>query len=383
MRVAVFPLLAAALLCLALPALATEEGRIKINIGRLREEIALQEDMIQQSGEEETAVLDELDSLNSKIEAQKQGKVLVLHKQLQAQRQELAQKQSELDKTKAACDKAKQHMLNRMRSFYMMGSLGLLNVTFSNRDLPELLLTADAFQQLVAYDRAVVERYQASVREQERAALALELEESLLEELARQAEEEQQVLEGLRAEREELLTRIKTQQNLCRLAINGMRRAEDDLQQSLIRLQKKKREAGLDAKGFLKAKGSLPMPAEGKLLHTFGEVLKNGLRKGEKVNGIHIKVASDTPAQAVFGGRVVFAGYRNGYGNAVIIEHGGGWFTVTSRLDTVLVREGEVVKQRQQIGLSGDLATLYEPGLYFELRQGTAPQDPMQWFKAE
>lgn len=374
--------LAAVLLCPAVPGFGAEEGRIRINIGRLREEIALQEDMIRQSGEEETAVLDELDNLNSKIEAQKQGKVMLLQKQLQAQRQVLAQKQAELDKTKAARDKARQHMFSRMRSFYMMGRLGLLNVTFSSRGLPDLLLTADAFQQLVAYDRTVVDRYKASVGEQERAAFAHELEESLLEELVRQAEEEQQVLEGLRAEREELLVRIRTQQNLCRLAITEMRRAEDDLQQSLVRLKQKKQEAGLDGKGFLKAKGSLPMPAKGKLIHRFGEVLQNGLRKGETVSGIHIQVVPDTPAQAVYGGRVAFAGYRKGYGNAVIIEHGGGWFTVTSRLDTILVREGDIVRQNQQIGLSGDLATLYEPGLYFEVRQGSTPQDPMQWLKA-
>ncbi len=359
--------------------LGANEGEIKINIGRLQEEIALQEDQLRQSGEQELTVLDELDQVSSNVE-QQQEKILVLQKQLQRQQQILARTKETLNQTMQARDLAKQHMLNRLRAFYMMGRLGVLNVTFSSQTLPELMLMTDSFRSLSVYDRLVIARYRKSLAVLEQAKTAHELEESLQEELVRQAEEQQKPLKKLRQQREDLLTRIKAQQGLYRLAVEEMRQAEAEMKHTLAKIKERKRNPGQGLQPF---KGKLPFPAEGKVTLHFGEVLKTGLHKGETVKGIHIAVDKGAKVRAVEKGRVVFAGWRRSYGNAVIIDHGQNWFTVTSRLDTVLVREGDVVQRNQQIGVSGDLATLYEPGLYFEIRQGEEPQDPLQWLKAD
>lgn len=362
-----------------LPCLGAKEGEIRIKIGRLQEEIALQEDQLRQSGEQELTVLDELDQISRKVELQ-QEKILVLQKQLQKQQKTLAQTKATLNQTVQASNLAKQHMLNRLRAFYMMGRLGVLNVTFSRQTLPDLLLMTDAFRSLSLYDRQVIARYHKSLVELEQAKTAHELEESLQEELVRQAEEQQKPLKKLRQQREDLLTRIKAQQGLYRLAVAEMRQAEADMKRTLARIKERKRNPG---KGLQAFKGKLPFPAKGNVTLHFGEVVKSGLRKGETVKGIHIAVEKGTKVQAVEKGRVIFAGWRRGYGNAVIIDHGKNWFTVTSRLDTILVREGDVVQRNQQIGVSGDLATLYEPGLYFEIRQGEKPLDPLQWLTSD
>ncbi|MCI5145567.1 MAG: M23 family metallopeptidase [Candidatus Electrothrix sp. AR3] len=121
----------------------------------------------------------------------------------------------------------------------------------------------------------------------------------------------------------------------------------------------------------------------GSVLYKFGEVLKDGLRKGETVNGIHIEVIPESSVVAIYEGQVMFTGYRRGYGNAVIIDHGGNYFTLSAHLDAIFVREGDQVEQNQQLGTSGDIATLYEPGLYFEIRQGSTPLDPLKWIQTE
>lgn len=312
---------------------------------------------------------------------EQQGKINLLQKQLEEQRQNLAKTQETLKQTTQARDKALRHMLDRLRAFYTMGRLGALNVTFSSRTLPELMLMQDSFRSMAGYDRTVIEHYRASLNALKQAQTAHELEESLLEELVRQAEEQRQALNGLRAEREEVLTKIKAERGLIQLAMQEMRQAEAKLIRSLSQPQPDVEP--YDGPGLLPDKGKLPFPAKGKLTQRFGETLKDGFRKGEKVSGIHIAVELDTEVRAVQKGRVIAAGYRNGYGNAVIIDHGQNWLTLTSRLDAVFVREGEDVVQNQKIGSSGDLATLYAPGLYFEIRQNGAAQDPLQWLKAD
>ncbi|MCI5147446.1 MAG: hypothetical protein D3923_18425, partial [Candidatus Electrothrix sp. AR3] len=208
------------------------ESKSRINISRLQEEIALQEEKIDQSEAQELTVLDELASINTVIE-QQQEKIAVFQKQLHSQQLVLAVIQQDLQQTEDTRDKAMRHMLNRLRSFYMMGKLGVLNVTFSNKDLPDLLLCTDAFHQVMAYDRTAIDQYRGAVAELEKSKFTQELEESLLEELVRQAEEEKEVLDNLRIDREELLARINTQQGLYKLAIQEMRQAEQDLKESL------------------------------------------------------------------------------------------------------------------------------------------------------
>jgi septal ring factor EnvC (AmiA/AmiB activator) len=367
----------AAVLAASQPVIAQNAGQVRIKIGQLREEMALEEEKLQKSTEEERAVLEELDKLGSRMDEQ-QGKINLLQKQLEEQRQNLAKTEEARQQTAQARDKALRHMLDRLRAFYTLGRLGALNVTFSSRTLPELLLMHDSFRSMAAYDRTVIEKYRASLTALKQAQTAHELEESLLEELVRQAEEQRLALNELRVQREEVLTRIKAEQGLIQLAMQEMRQAEAKFIRSLSQPPEA---PPFNGPGLLPDKGSLPFPAGGKLTQRFGEPLKEGFRKGEKTSGIHIAVEPETEVRAVQKGRVLSAGYQNNYGNAVVIDHGQGWISLTSRLDAVFVREGEIVGQNQKIGVSGDLATLFEPGLYFEIRQKGAAQDPLQWLK--
>lgn len=371
--------LTAFLFCCSGNCLGANTQEIRNNINRLQEQIAEQEEQLQQSGEQELTVLDKLDQISSKVEEQ-QEKILVLQNHLERQQQTLVATKKALDKTMQARDRAKEQMLKRLRAFYMMGRLEVLNVTFSNKTLPELLLMMDSFRSLAGYDQSVIDRYKKSLTMLEQAKTSYELEESLQEELVRQAEEQQKKLHVLRQQQEDMLTRIKAQQGLYRLAVEEMRQAEAKMKRTLAGIKARKQNPG---QGLLSFKGKLPFPAKGKVTLHFGEVLKTGLRKGETVKGIHIEVKPGTKVRAVEKGRVAFAGWRRGYGNAVIIDHNRNWFTITSRLDSIAVKEGDIVRSGQKIGVSGDLATLYEPGLYFEIRQGTEPQDPLQWLKAD
>ncbi|MCI5139846.1 MAG: hypothetical protein D3922_15875 [Candidatus Electrothrix sp. AR1] len=263
----------------------------------------------------------------------------------------------------------------------MMGSTGMLNVTFSNKDLPELMLFSDSFENLVGYDKDIVLQYRDAMKELEQTVLSRELEKSLLEELVHQGEEEQQLLFVLRAEQEQLLDAIKQEKSVYQLAVDEMRKAEQDLHDDLMRLRIEEK---LDKEqGLLLGKGRLSSPVTGTVLYRFGDIIQTGLRKGDTMKGITVAIKSGTSVHAVYRGEVVFADYKRGYGNTVIIDHGGMYFSVTSRLDEILVHKGDRVVQNQEIGTSGDIATLYEPGVYFEIRHDSMPLDPLEWLQID
>jgi septal ring factor EnvC (AmiA/AmiB activator) len=119
------------------------------------------------------------------------------------------------------------------------------------------------------------------------------------------------------------------------------------------------------------------------VLYRFGDSIQTGLRKGDTTKGITVAIEPGTSVHAVYKGNVVFADYKRGYGNAVIIDHGGNYFTITARLDEIFVHKGDTVEQDQEIGASGDIATLYDPGVYFEIRHSNTPLDPLEWLEIE
>ncbi|RWX49225.1 Septal ring factor EnvC, activator of murein hydrolases AmiA and AmiB, partial [Candidatus Electrothrix marina] len=359
---------------------AGEQNRVRIHIGELQHDIRVQLGKIQQKNEAEHEILDQLDGINRKLTRQK-GKTTLLQRRFAEQEKLLQNLKEKIDQAEEKRSGLQGHMLKRLRSFYMMGRTGMLNVTFSNKDLPELMLFSDSFENLIAYDKNIVLQYRDAMKELEQTVLSRELEKSLLEELVHQGEEEQQVLFVLRAEQEQLLDAIKQEKSVYQLAVDEMRKAEQDLHDDLMRLRIEEK---LDKEqGLLLGKGRLSSPVTGTVLYRFGDIIRIGLRKGDAMKGITVAIESGTSVHAVYRGKVVFADYKRGYGNTVIIDHGGNYFTVTARLDEIFIHKGDRVEQDQEIGTSGDIATLYDPGVYFEIRQGNTPLDPLEWLQID
>jgi septal ring factor EnvC (AmiA/AmiB activator) len=56
---------------------------------------------------------------------------------------------------------------------------------------------------------------------------------------------------------------------------------------------------------------------------------------------------------------------------------------VTSRIEKILVVKGQVVGKKETIGIVGDTATLFDEGLYFEIRHGDVSLDPLSWLEPD
>jgi septal ring factor EnvC (AmiA/AmiB activator) len=96
-------------------------------------------------------------------------------------------------------------------------------------------------------------------------------------------------------------------------------------------------------------------------------------------NGIEIKAPYGTAVKAVAQGKVVYAERFLGYGKVILIDHGGGFYSLYGHLADYLVSLGAAVKELQSIGTVGDTGSLEGPRLYFELRQNGKPVDPLGW----
>ncbi|WP_297954484.1 peptidoglycan DD-metalloendopeptidase family protein [uncultured Desulfobulbus sp.] len=357
-------------------AAAAGQGASTLTIGRLQEEIRSHEDLLDQSGDEERSLLDQLARLDGDISRQ-QSAIRDIQARIQAQDEVLAAKEAELATIRAKNKTLQDHLMKRLRAFYLMGPHGVLNVAFSSRSLPELLLVNDSFRSLVTYDQEVFAAYRESVTTIERARQARELEKAVHEKFLEEADREHRELAATVAEKNELLEQVRTRKGLYEQALREMRKAEGELHKTLAGRKQAKAQ---QARGFAGNRGALPPPVVGRLVRRFQDPAY-AADDATFQNGITIAVDGRTQVRAVYGGEVIFAGYMRGYGKLVIIDHDLQYCTVSARFDDLAVREGDRVSQGQVLGTTGEVATLFGDGLYFEIRRGTVAEDPLLWFR--
>jgi lipoprotein NlpD len=123
-----------------------------------------------------------------------------------------------------------------------------------------------------------------------------------------------------------------------------------------------------DAPGF-----PLRWPVDGQITSRYGQ------RGGQPHDGIDIDAPEGTPVRAAAPGRVLFAARHEGYGNLVVLKHDSGLVTVYAHHQQNLVRKGQHVAIGQQIAKVGSTGNASGPHLHFEVRQGTAPQNPLKF----
>ena len=102
-----------------------------------------------------------------------------------------------------------------------------------------------------------------------------------------------------------------------------------------------------------------------------------GMRWGRMHTGIDIGVPYGTPIRAAASGQVIYAGWMDGYGNLVFIDHGRGISTGYAHQSSIAVSNGQAVTQGQVIGYVGCTGHCFGPHLHFEVRVNGTPVDPL------
>jgi len=357
---------------------AQDISAFKGEINQLQRGILRQEEKVTETQIAERNILSELEALDKKIGKQ-QEKLQTLEIKMLKQQGMIEREEENLRTIRAKKDIVEDHLKKRITAYYTMGDIGLLNATFSTKTLPELLTFNDAFEVLIEYDQELIKIFRTTIDQVVRVKTALDLEKSILEDFLTQTIQEKEELHKTKSDQQALLAHIRTQEKLHKQAILEMQQASENLAASIVKMKKK---SPIIERRFLADKGRLPPPVNGKLITLFHQEKINKLGISRKSEGIEIQAPDGTDIAAVSDGEVVFSGYLRGYGNTVIIHHGYQYYTVTSRIEKILVEKGQKVKRKERIGVMGDTATLFDEGLYFEIRHERESMDPLVWLRA-
>lgn len=119
--------------------------------------------------------------------------------------------------------------------------------------------------------------------------------------------------------------------------------------------------------------GAFITPTRGRFTSPFGR------RWGRMHTGIDLAAPIGTPIVAADGGKVTFAGWKNGYGKIIIVNHENGYQTYYGHCSSFSVKAGDRVYRGQSIGAVGNTGRSTGPHLHFEVRKGGSPVNPKKY----
>ena len=121
------------------------------------------------------------------------------------------------------------------------------------------------------------------------------------------------------------------------------------------------------------------VPTEGRISSGFGYRTDPITKLRKLHNGVDFAANHGTDIRASGDGKVIFAGYYDGYGNTVIIDHGFGLTTLYGHTSKILVKNDETVEKGQLIAKVGSTGRSTGPHLHFEIRINDNPVDPLEF----
>ena len=327
------------------------------------------------------AIEAQLKGLGGRIDAVQQrlaatrDKLRVLDEQLRLKRAELAKARHELASEQSAFQQ-------RVRIAYKTADIDYLDVLMASNSFEDLVSRVDVVRSLVGGDNALVGRLQTTrdaVREQKRAIAARESE-------ARKAAEDLQAqsaqlatLQAARAEQQSAALAARKEKT------GALSQVNDDLAQ--LKSQEDQLLAESSAlSGVINSSpgggggtGRLGWPLSGPVTSPFGWRVHPILHVKRFHTGIDIGVGYGTPIHAADSGTVIYATWMSGYGNVIIIDHGGGISTLYAHQSSLAVGTGARVTRGQVIGYVGSTGFSTGPHLHFEVRLNGTPVDPLAY----
>jgi septal ring factor EnvC (AmiA/AmiB activator) len=334
---------------------------------------------------EETKILKQLNTLDGDLQLRERllaglaRKERRLSTDLEATRANLAGERARLEERRDV-------LRRRLRNIYKVGERPGLQVLLGATSAVDLVRRFDWLLLVAAQDRMLYDSILQSVQRVRSVERELTAKMEDVQAVRRESEEERASLVARREERTVLLTSVQNEKQKHMRTVGELEGAEQEMQRLITELERKAQDASgelaADGLEFEAAKGRLPWPVEGKVTRWFGVQKDKRFGTSTFNGGIDIEAERKADVIAVHGGRADYVDWLPGYGQCIIINHGGGYFTLYAHTASVFVSAGDAVAAGQVIASVGDTGSLLGDALHFEIRKDAEPINPASWLRS-
>lgn len=277
-----------------------------------------------------------------------------------------------VQKTEADLKVKNKKLQQRVRDIYINGQISYVDVLFGAKDFADLMTRMDVLKRIIKHDYDLIMKVKEEKATVENTRAQLEKDKAEAEVLVADAQAKKAKVEDKESEQQVLLDQAVYDRDTSERMYEEIMAASQEVANMIRRSQMSS--AGYS--GAPAGAGGMIWPISGPITSEFGWRTHPIFGTARFHSGLDIGGDYGMPIYAAASGTVIYAGWISGYGNAVIIDHGGGVTTLYGHNDSLNVSEGENVAQGQVIAMCGSTGNSTGPHCHFEVRENGEPVSP-------
>jgi len=309
------------------------------------------------------------------------GKLEQREKQVQ---QDLTEAERRLSNAQGNLEQRKALLGRRLRAMYKYGRYRALAALVSAESFADVMNRYRFLHMVAKRDRDIIRSIKNYRREVELTHAELETNRAEIEKIQKEKNAEKKHLAGLKSKRQKTMASIKEEKDDHLAAISELEESARKIQALIERLEAERAAAATGvlpdwATDLTEAAGRLRWPVDGEVVTKFGANVNPRFGTKTYSNGIDISAAQGTPVHCVADGKVEFVDYLPGYDRCIIVNHGGGYYTLYAHCSDVRVSPDQQVKGGDVVAGVGEASSFKGHALHFEIRRGREALNPLEW----
>lgn len=337
----------------------------------LQNQITESNEQIEQIQIELTENLKQLNDLNSKITTY-ETEIETLDNNLAQTEQQIKDVQDRLNIVEENYNLQKTAMQNRIVALYEAGDIMYLDVLLNSNSVSDFISNYFLIGEIVRYDNELVENIQSQ--------------KAMIEEIKSTLEERQEAMQAVKDNKEKTTIALENSKIIRNSYVSKLTEAEQETQKTIDECQAEL--DSLEAQIVFLATGNIgsdyiggefawPAPGYTTITSRFGMRLHPILKVNRLHSGTDIAMPTGSYIIAANDGVVIQASYTTGFGNTVMIDHGGGVVTLYGHGSEIIAQTGQTVKKGDIIMKAGSTGWSTGPHLHFEVRINGEPVDSL------
>jgi septal ring factor EnvC (AmiA/AmiB activator) len=308
-----------------------------------------------------------------------------LNQQLNSVKNDIKKAKGKLESSQERMSASRSRYIGNLKYLYSGTRWELEGMTNPIKEEKDAMRRVIYLKSLAVYNRGELNRISDYLKSAENEYGTLVGKEKTIGEARRKKKSEYTIAASQKGKRERELTKLKRKKQNESERYSALSETARQMEELIARLEserekraEKKGEAViLDAGNFIRNKGALPGPLEGKITQGFGWSSDPVTKLKSYSPGVEIVGNKNNSIAAIADGTVAYVGNLRGYGNFIIIEHEDGYYSTYAGLVNVTVELNQSVVRGEKLGQTPD------GKIKFELRKGKESLDPIEWIKID
>ena len=358
-----------------------EKQRLK----KIEQQIKSVKDEINNLQKKESGYLEALHKIE-KLLRDTEKELQTIERDLELARKEIEQGEDELIFEKRMLKEKTKLLENRLREIYKRRLTGYMEILFNSESFSDFLTRFRYIKNILSLDAEMINDIRQQMKKIENNKINLENREEILSLLKKEVEKEKENIDFSIKARKSIINKIDSQKEVYLKSLKELEQSSQEIKNIIERIYKQREEDSkrvtqkeVPAITLKPKKGILALPVQGKLISGYGRHKNTDFNTYTFNSGIDISAPLGQVVHAAGSGEVIYTGSIKGYGQIIIIDHGGRITTLYAHLSKILIDIGEKVKKGQIVGQVGDSGGVSSTRLHFEVRVEGKPTDPMNW----